>query len=428
MKRKHKIGFLLPLMLLVFFSTVFTAPGIYGRGKVEIDYWTGWGGVELEEVQRLIEREFNAKSKTIKVNVVTIFGNYEKLLTAFASGSVPDVTSAVWDYQLAALASKGALMPLDKQISASKINLNDFWPDLVGSCRYDGKIYGIAPVIDTGFIAYNKYMFRQAGLDPNTPPRSFDELFTYAKRLTKFRDDGSIEVLGFQPIDPSLWAKAFGATFYDAKNRRILATEPELMNALNWMVSFYDHFDLTSLRKFNSGLGNKMSVENPLLSGRLAMDASGEFIVSQVQKYNPKFEYGYFPYPTIDGKGLIQVGGSKFVIPAAATHPAQAWEFIEWMVSPRTSMEMAMILKNTPSRITPAFSPSIRKLIPPLEMTLPLLKDGRGFAGLTIPVGEKYMTELAKAVEYVKYRRKTIEKALQDVQRVVQREWDMANR
>lgn len=76
--------------------------------NVKITYWTGWGGDELEDLKVVIE-EFNQANEDIEVETTTIFGAYEKLLTAIAGGRGPDVVSAIWGSQLAALAHHGAL-------------------------------------------------------------------------------------------------------------------------------------------------------------------------------------------------------------------------------------------------------------------------------------------------------------------------------
>ena len=89
-------------------------------GKAKLEYWTGWGGYEFDALNKLV-KEFNGQSKLGEVNMTTVFGQYEKVLTAIGAGNPPDIVSAVWMSQLAAMASKGALIPLDNYIAKDGI-------------------------------------------------------------------------------------------------------------------------------------------------------------------------------------------------------------------------------------------------------------------------------------------------------------------
>ena len=83
-----------------------------GRGPVEIRYWTGWTGHQLDAQKRLVD-EFNRTHPHIRVRVLSVAGSYQKVRIAFAGGATPDVCSAVWADELAGYAIRGVLRPLD---------------------------------------------------------------------------------------------------------------------------------------------------------------------------------------------------------------------------------------------------------------------------------------------------------------------------
>ena len=79
-------------------------------GQAFLNYWTGWSGFEYDELQKLVDK-FNEEHPEIFVNMSTVFGQYEKVLTAIAGGNPPDVVSAVWLRQLVSMAARNGLQP-----------------------------------------------------------------------------------------------------------------------------------------------------------------------------------------------------------------------------------------------------------------------------------------------------------------------------
>src|SRR5258708_34820679 len=74
-------------------------PGRAFAAQAFLNYWTGWSGFEFDELQKLVDK-FNKANPDTSVNMTTVFGQYDKVLTAIAGGNPPDVVSAVWLHQL----------------------------------------------------------------------------------------------------------------------------------------------------------------------------------------------------------------------------------------------------------------------------------------------------------------------------------------
>ncbi len=58
-------------------------------------------------------------------------------------------------------------------------------PDTLKPAQADGKTYGIPTTVDTVALMYNRDLFKKAGLDPDKPPATWDEVRTAAKAITK---------------------------------------------------------------------------------------------------------------------------------------------------------------------------------------------------------------------------------------------------
>src|SRR5258706_299682 len=153
-------------------------------GPVEIVYWTGWSGHEYAIQKELIE-EFNRTHPNVHVRMLTQFsstGSYQKVRIAFAGGATPDVMSTIWDRDLAGYAMRGVLEPLDSHMARSGRNLDrEYTPGMARMLRIDGRVFGLTVTTNTNFIAYNKRIFREAGLNPDKPPQTTDELDRAAK-------------------------------------------------------------------------------------------------------------------------------------------------------------------------------------------------------------------------------------------------------
>ncbi|GAA6763413.1 MULTISPECIES: ABC transporter substrate-binding protein [Thermus] len=157
-------------------------------------------------------REFEAKNPDIRVN--TVFGgNYEenqaKVVAAIKAGNPPD-TAILLSQQLYTLLSLDAIEPLDAYIARDpelKQAVNDFFPAFMMNSTLDGKVYSLPFQRSTPILYYNKEAFREAGLDPEKPPATWDELVEYAKRLTKRDAQGRIVRYGvaIPTEDRSTW-------------------------------------------------------------------------------------------------------------------------------------------------------------------------------------------------------------------------------
>ncbi|NLW71274.1 MAG: extracellular solute-binding protein [Chloroflexi bacterium] len=157
--------------------------------------WTGYP--ELEPFYRDVATQFQVMYPNVKFEFLsTTLREFEaKLQTALPTCSGPDVFDV--ESNITPILVAGQLIePNPPEIDAIVKSgaYNDF---VVNYFTYDGKTYGI-PMIDGSLASlfYNKDMFIEAGLDPETPPKTFDEMMEYAKKLTQYDENGEITVSG----------------------------------------------------------------------------------------------------------------------------------------------------------------------------------------------------------------------------------------
>jgi len=309
-------------------------------GKTEITFWMGWAGDEAKVMQALVD-EYNAANPDVFVKMVSIAGSYEKLKIAFAGRDTPDVCATVWAPEVADYAIRGALAPLDGFLAESGMT-KDFYPKgLWDIFEYDGRVYALSMGISTNFVAYNKQVFREAGLDPENPPRTTEEFEAAVEATTRYRDGDpakGLERMGFSFADNLFFlAIPFGVNYWDAEKQEVLPNPERLVACLEWMKHNVDKTGLQQQRAFSSGFGNMLSPNNPFITGKIAMQRVGDWYASILRQYAPTdFEWGWMPLPVPPGgrENATYVDGSFFVIPEACRNKPEAWAFLRYICAP----------------------------------------------------------------------------------------------
>ena len=160
-----------------------------GSGKETVTFWQFDTSPASISAYNAAIKGFEAKNPTItvKMQIVPWSDQQQKITTALASGSLPDV-SMLGNDVVAQYAANGALAPLDSYIAGwSKDEGIDVKKDMYAGdltyYTYNGKLYGSPVADETRMLYYNKDLFTKAGLDPSTPPATWDEMATAAKAL-----------------------------------------------------------------------------------------------------------------------------------------------------------------------------------------------------------------------------------------------------
>ncbi|MCL6667500.1 ABC transporter substrate-binding protein [Streptomyces panaciradicis] len=163
-------------------------------------------------------------------------GYADKISADAAGGTLPDVVNVSPDL-VAPLAKAGLALDLDKAAAKYK---KEYLAGAWASHRIPGMTgtYAFPWYLNTGPLFYNKSLFKKAGLDPETPPKTYDDLFADALELAE-KSDGKVATLANVPTiedfgryGVELMNKQGTAfTFNDAKGVQMLAKYKELYDA-----------------------------------------------------------------------------------------------------------------------------------------------------------------------------------------------------
>ncbi len=167
-----------------------------------VQYWTGWGGdwsgktwTALTETDRF-KSMFAPDQVQLKGAV-----EYEAFLTAVAAGTPPDGASNIpyVDYM-----ARDVLLPVEEYVAASSIiKKDDFVEGNWNQGFYKGAQLGV-PAIECFLqygLDYNIHMVGEAGLDPEKPPVTWDDVAAWNEKLNKFDAAGNVQQIGLDPFD-----------------------------------------------------------------------------------------------------------------------------------------------------------------------------------------------------------------------------------
>ncbi|HEX2186207.1 MAG TPA: extracellular solute-binding protein, partial [Chloroflexota bacterium] len=122
----------------------------------------------------------------------------ERLTTSIAAGSPPPLT-ALMPNTVSNWGPMGLLEPLDEPFKGAKLTAADFFPPVWETMSWQDRVWHVPLQVDPNFpLFWNKAMLREAGLNPDTPPTTIDELDQAAQALN--RDvGGRWERIAFAP-------------------------------------------------------------------------------------------------------------------------------------------------------------------------------------------------------------------------------------
>lgn len=217
-----------------------SVPAAEGRA---INWWYAWGNFTpaVEQMAELDSVKEHIGSDTLvwRDNV-----SQEEFLTAFAAGEPPDGGSNT-DYP--GFWARGVVIPVDDLVAGSTIiDLDDMTPALVEGAKYDGQMIGVIGIESYLWwgLNYNAQHVEEAGLDPDNPPQTFEELLEWHKALTQFDSAGNLVRLGLDPYDamagePDFPAFSHGLRWWNDEEKTFHLDDPRMAEAANTFGEFY---------------------------------------------------------------------------------------------------------------------------------------------------------------------------------------------
>jgi multiple sugar transport system substrate-binding protein len=313
----------------------------------EITFWAM--GREAESVAQLLP-EFERRHPDIDVRLQMLpwKGAHAKLLSGFASDSLPDLLQLgnTWLPELVAL---DALMPLDERVARSHtIDVDDYFAGIWDTNVIGETLYGVPWYVDTRLLFYRRDLLARAGFE--APPTTWDEWQRQLEAIKAHAAPGEFAVLlplnEFEPM-LVLALQQDVPILRDGMRYGNFRSAPMLR-----MLAFYRSM-------FERGLAPEVTnaqVSNPWHEfgrGIYSFYVSGPWNIEEFRRRMPAgLEDAWMtaPMPGPQGLGASSAGGSSLVVARTARDPDAAWTLIEYLSEPAVQREFHALLGDMPPR------------------------------------------------------------------------------
>lgn len=365
---------------------------------VKLTFWNNWDNVNMEVMNKLVD-QFNQAHPDIQVeNVFQPYGDMMTLLqTSIAAKTTPDV-AAVDLIFLPQLVATGGVQALDEYVSGdANIDVNDIYPMLAAYDMIGGQRYALPVSTNNMQLIWNKDLFTKAGLDPETPPKTWDEMKSMAEQC----QDPANGVVGFeyytQPVGEGItwqfqvWLWAAGGEFLNADNSAAAFNTPAGLKALSYVSDMLQ------------GNGSTPGPWGLFGEQKACMQLDGSWLFGY--RKDAPFQWGIAQVPAPQGGTTASnVGGEHILMFNDSPNKAQAWEFISYLTSPEVQMQWDQETGFLPVRKSVAENATYLDWVNSTEPRLMPFVEGMAYAH-TRPatpkyneISEAFSTEIQKAL------------------------------
>jgi sn-glycerol 3-phosphate transport system substrate-binding protein len=319
---------------------------IGGAGAVDLQfYYPVAVGGPITKIIDGYAAEFEKENPGIKIQPVYA-GTYQdtitKVLTAAKGGEAPNV-AVILSTDMFTLIDEDAVVAWDDVAKSAEDKkwMDGFYPAFMANSRTGGKTWGIPFQRSTIVMYWNKDLYKEAGLDPEKPAQSWDELLDHARKLTRRDAAGNVTQWGVQipssgfpywlfqglttPNGAILMNEAGNQTFFDKK---------EVVDALQYWV------DLSRKQKVHPpGIVEWGTTPKDFFERKVAIMWTTTGNLTNV-KTNAQFPFGVAMLPAKQRRGSPTGGGNFYLFKKASPEEREAaLKFVKWMTTPERAAD-----------------------------------------------------------------------------------------
>ncbi|GAB1583917.1 ABC transporter substrate-binding protein [Phyllobacterium phragmitis] len=309
-------------------ATLCLVSGASAAEKIEMWVRSGIG----DSFKKVVEA-YNASHENQVVATEVPFSELvQKYATAIAGGQAPDALSMDLIYT-PAFAAAGQLEDLTdwaKQLPY----FNSLSPSHVRLGTYQDRIYGLPLSVETSVFAWNKDLYKKAGLDPEKAPTNWEEIQLNAEKIRKLGDDiygfyfsgggcGGCMIFTFTPL---VWGS--GADILSADGKQATLDTPQMRKAVGIYRSMVEK-DLVPASAASDNGVNFLSFTN----GKIGQQSLGAFAIGTLVTEHPDINFGVTLIPGVGGGTSSFAGGDNFVVTKGTKKLDAVKEFIEYVYS-----------------------------------------------------------------------------------------------
>ena len=321
-------------------------------GPVEITVWSSMRADLLNKTMGELTAQFNASQQQVKVNYLNQ-GGYEDTIPKFLDadqGSRPDIVQLP-EYMLQSVIDLHTAVPVGACIAASGFDTSAFIPSTLAQYAADGVQWAMPFNVSDPVLLFNRKLFTQAGLDPNKPPATIDEVVSMSKQLVDsgaakygLAVDSNFDNGGGWFIEQ--WLAKLGQFYTDHDNGRtgratkVTFNTPELAALLTQLQTMVQDGTAIDVGDNPGGADHLLAMADQ--GSPAAMTISTSASIGSVLQI---LQGGQFPHLTPDDVGVAPmpgpgapgtlVGGASLWLNDSGdpAKVAAAWKYVEFMTA-----------------------------------------------------------------------------------------------
>lgn len=339
---------------------------------VQITLWHALTRANEQTLQTLVTK-FNSSQSDIKVNLVnqTSYGDdYQKFLAGLSSGDLPDIVQ-IEDIRLQAMIDTRAVLPVQSCIDAEHYDTADFLSRVIQYYSQSSVLYPMPFNDSNPVLYYDRNAFTKAGLDPDKPPTTLDEVKADAVKIKAAGYKAGF-ALKLDPWHLEQWSAKAGADYVDHGNGRTgRATKAVFDGAagqqiFGWVSDMvHSGLAITNSATGPSAFDNLLAIRSH--DAGMTIDTSAALgTISQVlaSGQGGGVSLGVAPMPGPVGEGGVLVGGAALYISRKSAPEKQeaAWVLAKFLDQPDSQADFAAGTGYIPIRKSSVTRPAIQKL------------------------------------------------------------------
>ncbi|WP_461209436.1 ABC transporter substrate-binding protein [Desulfocurvus sp. DL9XJH121] len=321
----HRLGAILCALLMA------AGMSVQAQAKTTLTIGYAYPAV-FDKVQEQIINEFKKVEPDIEVTIQAKYQSYEdatkQVLRGAMTGNLPDVSFQGLS-RVRLLSDKRIAQPLDAFIKGDKgMAAQGFTQAMYDTCTFKGKVYGLPFAVSQPIAYYNMDLAQKAGYTEDTLPRTWDELYAFARKVEKTSPGVSgmfyrWQITGFWLLQ-SLMFKDGGA-FMDKAEKTV---------TLNTPVGYKSFATLRDM-VVKGGMRKDYSwndAQSAFSAGNLGMMITSCSTLQNIAKnIGGRFALKTFPVPGLHQGSKLPVGGNAAVMFAKDKEKQEAaWKFLKF--------------------------------------------------------------------------------------------------
>ena len=321
-------------------------------GPVDITFWHVQQARSEEILTQQVER-FEASQDRVRVeliNQLTYPDVFEKYKAALATEGLPDLVQ-MDETAVQSLVDSQSTIPIKRCVKADDYSLDDFVPQALDYYTTENVLRAMPWTVSNPVLFYNRNVFQAAGLDPDQPPQTLDEVTEYSQRIV---DAGAAQygmtVRAEAFVNEAFYAKSGKLYMNHGNGRDARATKTLLDTDAGLDVwTWWDDVIDSGLGLFTGSQPDNFDNLYALGTGDAAMTIDTSNAIGSILGVLDTGEFGALdlgvgPLPALAPDGGVPVGDASLWIPRTGSpaNEGAAWEFVKYLSEPEQQAEYAV--------------------------------------------------------------------------------------